>query len=263
MATPERPRRAVRSNLKRRVAAVLGPPSDRVLVGQLLTEMQHVFLDSASTIGATPSEIRRAVKLAQANRKRARPSQATLQLIHALSALLACWRQDKRYCFADGTPRVLAITGKGATFETLARKFVPGVALTRVLKLICENAEVMRVAGNKLVLHGSPVLIEPKTPEILLASLVLRFRRLAETTLHNAAIPAHVRGTGRFERVVTGELSEKAFERFSRGVRQRLQDTCDHVDAGMPQPSGLRRTRTKRKTCGIGIYVFKDDGDIG
>lgn len=263
MATRKRQRRPARSSLKRRVAAVLGPPSDRELVVQLLTEMQHIMLDAGATLGATAAEARQAVQRAQGGGKRARPSRTTLQLSHDLSALLAYWRQNTRFCFANGTPRVLPITGKGATFETLARKFVPRLALSRVLKLICENAEVMRMAGNKLVLLGSPVLIEQKTPEILLASLVLRFRRLAETTLHNAAIPAHVRGTGRFERLVTGELSEEEFERFSRGVRQKLQDVCDYVDAGIGQPGGSGRTRAQRKTCGIGLYVFKDDDDIG
>ena len=59
--------------------------------------------------------------------------------------------------------------------------------------MICENAEVTRLKGDKIALIGSPVMMTPKTPEITVASLILRFRHLAETSVHNAAIPANVK----------------------------------------------------------------------
>jgi hypothetical protein len=106
-------------------------------------------------------------------------------------------------------------------------------------------------------------MITPKTPEITLASLILRFRRLAQTIVYDAAIPAHVKGTGRFERVVTGELSDKEFRAFSQSVRQQLQDLCDRVDAGIRQAKHPGKGRAKGTACGIGLYVFRDDGNIG
>jgi hypothetical protein len=146
----------------------------------------------------------------------------------------------------------------------LARPFVPTLPVEEVVEMICENAEVTRLKGDKIALIGSPVMISPKTPEITVASLIMRFRRLAETTVYNAAIPANVKGTGRFERLVTGVLTDKEFRVFSQSVRQQLQDLCDRVDAGMKQPGPRSKGRAKKgKSCGIGLYVFRDDGRDG
>jgi len=256
-------RKSSRTNLQRRVAAVLGPPADRVLMVELLKEMHHIVLDTADELGVYANDRRRALMLADKDTKRLRPSQATLQPCYGTAGLLAEWRRDKRYLRPDGTPRALSISGKGATFETLARKYVPNLPVSEIADMICENAEVTRLKGHKIALVGSPVMMMPKTPEIILAALIYRFRRLAETTVFNATIPANVKGTGRFERIVTGELSDKDFRAFSQSVRQQLQDLCDRIDAGIKQPKQTGKFRAKGTTCGIGLYVFRDDGNIG
>ena len=253
-----------RRSLKRRVLAVLGPPTDRRLIVDLLKEMHHIVRDTAVELGVSATDRRRALALAGKDKKRPRPSLSTIQPTYRLAGILARWRFDKRYLRPDGSPRVLSIKGKGATFETLARPFVPTLPVEEVVEMICENAEVTRLKGDKIALIGSPVMISPKTPEITVASLILRFRRLAETTVHNAAIPANVKGTGRFERLVTGVLTDKEFRVFSQSVRQQLQDLCDRVDAGMKQPGPRSKGRAKKgKSCGIGLYVFRDDGRDG
>jgi hypothetical protein len=254
----------IRRSLKRRVRAVLGPPTDRRLIVDLLKEMHGIVLDTAAQLGVSATDRRRALALVGKDKKRSRPSSSTIQPSSGLAGVLARWRFDKRYLRPDGSPRVLSIRGKGATFETLARPFVPTLPIEAVVKMICENAEVTRLKGDKIALIGSPVMIAPKTPEITVASLILRFRRLAETTVYNAAIPANVKGTGRFERLVTGVLTDKEFREFSQTVRQQLQDLCDRVDAGIRQPGPRSKSRAKKgKSCGIGLYVFRDDDRYG
>ena len=253
-----------RKSLKRRVRAVLGPPTDRRLIVDLLKEMHHIVLDTAVELGVSATDRRRALALAGKDKERPRPSLSTIQPTYRLAGVLARWRLDKRYLRPDGVPRVLSIKGKGATFETLARTFVPTLPVEEVVEMICQNAEVTRLKGDKIALIGSPVMIAPKTPEITVASLIFRFRRLAETTVYNAAIPANVKGTGRFERVVTGVLTDEEFREFSQSVRQQLQDLCDRVDAGMKQPGPRSKSRAKKgKSCGIGLYVFRDDDRNG
>jgi hypothetical protein len=107
--------------------------------------------------------------------------------------------------------------------------------------------------GDKIALTGSPVIITPKTPEMTLAALILRFRRLVETTLYNAAIPAQAKATGRFERLVTGVFTDSEFRAFSQSVRQPLQNLCDRVDASIKQPGPRRKRRARKgKSGGIG-----------
>jgi hypothetical protein len=140
---------------------------------------------------------------------------------------------------------------------------VPTMPVSELTDIICRNADVMRLKDNKVALVGSQVLILPKTPEMTLASVAIRFRRLSESIVHNAAIPAGAKGSGRFERQVTGELSERDFARFARSIRPQLQDLCDRVDAAMRQPKVPGKPHSKGKRCGIGLYLFRDDGKIG
>jgi hypothetical protein len=254
---------APRSTGKRRVAATLSAPADRRLMIELLKEMHHLVLDAAEELGVTLKDAKRAMELAAKDPRRSRPSEPIMRVNYGIAMLLNHWRNDKRYQRPEGTARVLSIRGKGATFETLARTFVPKMRLQELIDTVCENAEVTRLKGGKIALVGSPVMMTPKTPEITLASLTLRLRRLAGTVLHNASLPAKSKSNGRFERIVTGELTEREFREFAQSVRQPLQDLCDRVDAGIRQPRPVRRASTRRRHCGVGLYVYRDDDEIG
>jgi len=250
-----------RPSLKRRLVEVLGPPTDTPLMVDLIKELHHIVLDTAAELGVSVKDRRRAIQLALKDSKRLRPSAATMRSNHGVAVILNRWRNEKRYRRPDGSPRVLPIEGKGVTLEMLARRFVPQMAVADVVAMICENAEVTRLKGNKIALMGSPVMMTQKTPEVTLASLILRIRFLTETIIHNATIPARSTA-GRFERVVTGELSDKEFQQFSQSIRQQLQDVCDRVDQSVRPPAPLRK-RPALNGCGLGLYVFKDDGTIG
>jgi hypothetical protein len=247
--------------LRRRIRAALGPTTNRKLIVEVLKEMHHIVLDAGVDLGASAADGRLALALAAKDTRRKRPSLSVIEPSNGLAGALEKWRSDRRYRHPDGSPRVVAIKGKGATFETLARQFAPTLPLDKAVKMICDNAEVTRLKGDKLALLGSAVLISPKTPELAVASLALRIRRLADTAVFNAAIPAHVKGTGYIERLVTGVLTEKEFREFSRSVRELLQDVCDKVDARLKQPGPRNKSAKKRgRACGIGLYLFRDDG---
>jgi hypothetical protein len=256
-------RTASRKTVKRRIAAALSAPTDRTLIVELLKEMHHLVLDAAAQIGVSAKDCERAIELAAKDPSRSRPSEPIMRVNYGIAMLLNHWRNDKRYQRPEGTPRVLSIRGKGATFETLARTFVPQMRLNELTAMVCENAEVTRLKGKKIALVGSPVMMTPKTAEITLASLALRLRRLTGTVLHNASLPAKSKSNGRFERIVTGELTEREFREFAQSVRQPMQDLCDRVDAGIRQPRPARRARSQRRACGVGLYVYRDDGEIG
>lgn len=247
-----------------RAAGVLRSPVDRALVVELLKEMHQLVLDAAAELGVTAKDARRAMELAGKDPRRSRPSEPIMKVNYGIAILLNHWRNDKRYRRAEGSPRVLQIRGRGATFETLARTFVPTMRLNALVDLVCENAEVTRLNGGKIALVGSPVMMTPKTCEITLAALGSRLRRLTGTIVHNAALPAKMKSNGRFERIVTGELTEREFREFAQTVRQPMQDLCDRVDAGLRQPPILsRRARAQERLCGVGLYVYRDDGEIG
>jgi hypothetical protein len=240
----------------------LAAPTNHDLRVELLQELHHIVLDVGSALGVSLEDRYRAIELAKKDKKRLRPSQSTLEPLAAISRLLSTWRRDRRYTRPDGTPRVLSITGKGPSLESLARKHVPTIPVYELADMLCQNAEVMRLKDDTIALVGSAVLIMPKTFEMTLASLVLRFRHLSENIVYNAGIPAEVKATGWFERVVTGVLSEKNFRKFAQSIRPQLQDLCDRVDAAMQAPSHDGAS-AKGKKCGIHLYVFRADDKIG
>src|ERR1700679_2102866 len=89
-------------SLKRRVRVVLGPPTDRRLIVDLLKEMHHIVLDTAAELGVSATDRRRALASAGRDKKRPRLSVSTLQPTYGLAGILARWRFDKRYLRPDG-----------------------------------------------------------------------------------------------------------------------------------------------------------------
>jgi hypothetical protein len=86
---------------------------------------------------------------------------------------------------------------------------------------------------------------------------VNRIQRISKTVLHNVSLPEGNKGKGRFERQVFGVLSEREFNKYAQIMRGQLQDLCDRAESGL-ELAADKKAR-KRKSCGIGIFVFRDD----
>ena len=52
-------------------------------------------------------------------------------------------------------------------------------------------------------------------------------------------------------------LSEREFDEYARVMRTQLQDLCDRAESGLELAADKKGR--KRKACGIGIFVFRDD----
>jgi len=90
-------------SLKRRVLSVLGPPTDRRLIIDLLKEMHHIVLDTAAELGVSAVDRRRALALAGKDKKRRRPSLSTIEPSYQLAGVLARWRFDNRFHIPTST----------------------------------------------------------------------------------------------------------------------------------------------------------------
>jgi hypothetical protein len=238
----------------------LAPATDgkRELLLELVQELQQITIESIERLGVSRKE--QLVTYRRASRgvgTKERPSTRLMERISAIADLLSSWRRDRRYVDSDGSPRVLPINGKGASLESLARKFVPEMSVSEVLTAITRHGEATTYRGDKVALVGASVLLTPKTPEMTLALLVNRIRRVSKTLLHNVSLPEGSKGHGRFERHVFGVLSEREFTEYARVMRTQLQDLCDRAESGLELAADKKGR--KRKACGIGIFVFRDD----
>ncbi len=233
-------------------------PVNRELLLKLAQELQQMTIESMEGLGVSRKEqmvtYRRASKGVGS---KDRPSTRLMDRISAIADLLSSWRRDRRYIQPDGSPRVLPIHGKGASLETLAKKFVPEMPVNEVLTAITRHGEATAYQGDKVALVGGSVLVTPKTAEMALALLVNRIGRVSKTLLHNVSLPEGNKGQGRFERHVFGVLSEREFNEYARVMRTQLQDLCDRAESGLELAADKKGR--KRKACGIGIFVFRDD----
>jgi len=241
----------------------MGPPTDRELMVALMVEMNHIAQDVCRQLGVSPQEQRRAALRARKTQTRARPSARLIAAIEGAGDVLSTWRRDRRYRGTDGSPRVLPIRGAGATLATLVRQCAPQIPLAEVLATICSHGEATIYKGDRVALLGSSAILTPRTPEVTLAWLLTQFRHVADTTMHNAAIPANkVKGVGLFQRQVAGFLSEKAFRQYAKDVFPQLQELLSQLEAGLSL--GRRaKPRANRKECGVGLFVYQDSGIIG
>jgi hypothetical protein len=233
-------------------------PSKRELLLKLAQELQEMTIESMEGLGLSRKE--QMVTYRRASRgggSKERPSTRLMDRISGIADLLSSWRRDRRYVQPDGSPRVLPINGKGASLETLARKFVPEMSVSQVLTAITRHGEATAYQGDKVALVGGSVLLTPKTAEMTLALLVNRIRRVSKTLEHNVSLPEGSKGAARFERHVFGVLSEREFNEYARIMRTQLQDLCDRAESGLELAADKKGR--KRKACGIGIFVFRDD----
>jgi hypothetical protein len=247
----------------RRAAGGQGSPVDRALLFKLAIEMNHITQDVLSKLNVSPKDQQLALVQARKVKKRAWPSARLMAATKGAGDVLSTWRRDKRYRGTDGSPRVLPIRGNGATLQSLVRKCVPQMRLDEVLTYICSHGEAILYKGDRVALLGSAAVITKRTPEMTLAWMLTQFRHVADTTLRNTSVPAHlVKGTGMFQRQVAGWLSEKDFRLYTKEVSPQLQEMCAQLEAGLSIDRRAKR-RANRKECGVGLFVFQDTGSIG
>ena len=241
----------------RSTTGVRSPEADRGVLLEVARELMQETVQTLTNAGLSRQEQLRAFKLgASGNKLKHRPAQLALQRSLALSELLTHWQRDKRYTDQHGAPKVLAITGKGASLASLARKFVPDMRVTDVVAAIVQHGEVIRMKGERVALLGTTLIVPPKTAELTLAQLTLGIQRLKSAMLQNVSLPDGQKNRGALQRFVSGKLSPAAFEAWSLGVRAELQRLIYSLDAGLKDRTTGNRNA---KDSGVGIFVFRDE----
>jgi len=195
------------------------------------------------------------MKKALHSRSTRKPSLEILDRYMRIGSMLNRWRRDKRYLTAAGTPKVIPIRGRGASFETLAQKLAPAIPIETLVECICQHGDATRSSKDRLALIGSNVLIYKRTPQMTMSALNDNFRSLSSTTLRNMKIPQGLKGTGNFQRIVKGWLTKKDFRRFAKDIRPQLQDLCNVVEREIDDGEGQSGSK---KSCGMSLYIFQN-----
>jgi hypothetical protein len=155
---------------------------------------------------------------------------------------------------------VLSIAGPGATFQGLAERFLPGVALSAVVESLCARADVAIRPGDRIALLGGVLVNLADSPDHVLAHGIRQIDQLLATLLHNAATRRAGMGEGRTERMLLGVITRAEFDDLMQELRPQIAAFLERIQGAVeprrPKPSqGLHEATA----VSVGVYVSRDD----
>jgi hypothetical protein len=211
-------------------------------------------------LGVSPAQQRRALKRSRGLKKPPNVSGRILRAQLGVAGILLEWSRKAPYLDADGRPRVLSIAGSGATFEGLARRFLPNHSLEEVVALTCENSEVITRPGNRIALVGSILVKLGNSRERYFAHAIRQIDQLLQTLLHNWRAQHSGIEQSRMERVVSGLISRASFDAFMTELRPQIYDLLLRVDSSIERhqprtPRGLRAATAVT----VSVHVGQED----
>jgi hypothetical protein len=240
------------------------PGARRLAVTQtaedLAVELYTLVRLALGEFGVTRGQQLRALKRSGPLKTPPKVSGRILRAGRGVGSILLEWSRRTPYLDSEGKPRVLSIAGPGATFESLARRFLPNIPLKEVVALTCENSEVLTRPGNRIALLGS-ILVKPgDTREKYLAHAIRQIDQLLQTLLHNWRVKRNSTEKGRMERVVIGVISRANFRSFMDELRPQIYDLLLRVDSSIErnQPKTARGLRAATAVS-VSVYAGQED----
>jgi len=235
-------------------------PSVTQAAEDLAAELYTVVRLALGEFGVTRAQQRRALERSGALKTSPNVSGRILRAQLGVGEILLEWSRKAPYLDSEGKPRVLLIAGPGATFESLARRFLPNLLLKQIVALACENSEVLIRPGNRIALMGS-ILVKPgDTREKYLAHAIRQIDQLLQTLLHNWRVKLNSTEKGRMERVVIGVISRANFKPFMDELRPQIYDLLLRVDSSIErnQPKTARSLRAATAVS-VSVNVGQED----
>jgi Family of unknown function (DUF6502) len=186
-----------------------------------------------------------------------------LDQFRSVSELLTVWLQELPYVDATGHPKVLPIRGRGATFESLARQFLPDRSIDEVVALACQAGSVGTLPGGRIAVYGDPMINIAENPEATLAQAICHITNIIQTVEFNGKRGRKDPSVGRFERLVNARLTPKQFEIFRASIRPQLDALCEHADRVLKELSQTPiREKRQAAGAGLGVYIYHRDAGI-
>jgi hypothetical protein len=233
--------------------------SDKTRLVPLALELYGVVRAALTKYGLSAREQKQLFARTHRSSSVKRVSGPVLHQFRGLGDLISTWLEEMPYVDDAGKPKVLSIQGRGATFESLARQFLPEKPLADVVALACANANVGTLPGGRIALYGDTMVDVSKNREVAMAQTILHIKQIFETCLHNVQTARDGAVLGRLERIVSQAISEEDFEKFRQAVRPQLHDVCERVDRLLKSSAkGRRKGKKKMGSAGIGLYVYYD-----
>jgi hypothetical protein len=249
--------RAVRAAGKRLRASSQIQPSGKVqeeLAVELYTRLRLALVE----IGVTRTQLRRAVERSWRLSRAPTVSGPIMSTTRGIGWILDQWSRKAGYLDTAGKPRVLAIRGPGATFESLARRALPHMSVEAVVALTLELAEVAERPGGKIALLGSILVKVSKSADRHLAHLVRQLDQLLTTSVHNRRATLKGVPGGRMERNVIGLLAKGEYPSFMQEVRPQVYELLTLFDAYL-EKRGPKTAAELKSASAVSLSMYVNE----
>ena len=222
---------------------------------EALTSLRLAFAD----FGVTRAQFERAIRRSRREKRVPAASGPFLSDTRGVGRIIEQWSRSPSYIESNGKPRVLPITGAGATFETLARRSLPDMPLTSIIALAQEVAEVRLQPGGKIALLGSIFTSLRSSEERQLAHLVRHLVGLLATGVHNRRNTSSDQDAGLICRIASGVIVSSKLRSLVKEVRPRIYDLLlgmeDSFEARAPSSAGELK---KASLVSVSVYLSEE-----
>ncbi|HEX4051879.1 MAG TPA: hypothetical protein VHY19_13480 [Steroidobacteraceae bacterium] len=233
---------------------------EKIVRNSLAKELLGVCFSSLRRQGLSTRDLNRFAKESLKQTFRVSPSRLLMHDISCLGRLISEWTENSRYLDATGRPRVLAITGKTASFDELARKHFDNHAVENVIKFAMKFKALERVGKHSVAHLGSCVLLTGNRT-LLLSHAVRAVKWLLATSEYNGR---RLQATPWPERLALTELPEEKFAEFLQFMREPIINLVDMGNRWLMANAAFQgfppRDRIEKKGTLVGVhaYVFRD-----
>jgi hypothetical protein len=236
----------------RRRGALLRACNARVredLLIEALTSLRLAFAE----FGTTRAQFERAWRRARREKRVPAASGPLLSDIRRVGDIIEQWSRSPAYTESDGKPRVLSLEGPGATFETLARRALPKMALARVVELAQEVGEVGLQPGGRI--FGSIFIGLKSSEERQLAHLVRALVGLLANGVHNRRNANMHQDEGLISRISTGVIAADKLPSLVGELRPRIYDLLLGLESSF-ESRAPRTARGFKNASAVELSVF-------
>ena len=184
--------------------------------------------------------------------------QASSERYNRAARVIAGWRRDKVYRDINGEPADLPLTGAGATFQSLVKKYSGDMPFRAVLDELIRVGAVERLDKNRVHLLARAYL--PAGDESMKIHILgTDVAHLIASIQHN--LDPDERGPFYQRKVMYDNLPEDvlpAFRKLSSRSAQKLLEKLDAWLSERDRDSGHEVSGTGRNIAGLGIYYFEE-----
>jgi hypothetical protein len=225
---------------------------------EMAQELFMIVKRALAGFGLSTAGQRRALARALRARKTPNASGRVRRHSHRLGDLTAVWFNDPRYLGPDGRPRALPIRGAVDSFESLARRFLPGLPLEAALKLALRHSEVILRPGEKIALTGSPNINTARSANWTLATAIRQVDYLLQAMQEGYRRCGEPGFTTGLDRMLATIVPREAYEQTVKRLRPQINDLLEQTDAAL-----LNRNQPwkAQEACALimGTYVVRED----